>query len=74
MKKIFDLAEEGTRVLLKNVTGRGEQNALAATLEKVDPQGHLEVAHLLRNIGLGDAKPIGRAAEAAGFSHGEKIA
>jgi hypothetical protein len=73
LKKILDLVEERTRMLLKDVTGRGEQNALAAALEKIDPQGHLEVAQLLRNIRLGDAKPIGRTAETASFSNGQKI-
>jgi hypothetical protein len=61
-------------MLFKNVTGVGEEDAFAAALEKVDPKGGLEIAHLLRDVGLRNPEPVGGAAEAARFRDREEIA
>jgi hypothetical protein len=74
LKEGFDLAQNSAGVFVEDVPGGGEKNAFAAALEKIDPEGKLEVAHLLGNIGLGNAEAIGGAAEAAGFGDGDKVA
>ena len=73
LEEIFDLVQNGTSVLAEDVAGGSEQDTPAAALEKVNAQSRLEVAHLLGDVGLGEAKSIGRAAEAARFCHGEKV-
>jgi hypothetical protein len=72
-EEIFDLMENRPRVLLKDLAGGGEEDALSASLEQVHPQNRFQVPHLLRDIRLRNAEPVGRPAEAAGFSHREEI-
>ncbi len=39
---------------LENQSRRSEQNPFPAALEEVHSQGRFEVAHLLRDVGLGN--------------------
>src|ERR1044071_4920108 len=61
-------------VFAKDLTGRGEEDAFSAPLEKIDAKRVLEVTHLLRDIGLRNAQPIRRPAKATGLSHFEEVA
>ena len=45
-----------------------------APLKEVDPEGRFEVAHLLRNVGLGETEAVRGAAEASRFRDREEVA
>ena len=74
LEEIFDLMQDGAGVFLKNLAGGSQQNAFAASLEKINPKSRLEVAHLLGDVGLRKAQSIGGAAEASCFRHFEEVA
>ena len=61
-------------MLPKDLTGRRKEDALSAPLEKIDSKSCLEIAHLLRDVGLGNAQPIRCPAKASGFRYFQKVA
>src|SRR5437899_427833 len=74
IKEIFQAPKNLTRVLLKDQTGGGKQNAFSTALKKGNPQDSLQVAHLLGHAGLRNPESISRPAKTTGFGHGQEIA
>ena len=73
LQETFELSKNRARVLLKNQSSRRKQNPFAAALEKRNTQPGFQIPHLLRHAGLGNAQPVGGAAEAAGLGDREEI-
>ena len=74
LKKIFELTKNCAGVLLKDQTGRSEENALSPPLKERDTKARFQVAHLLGDGRLRYAQAFGRATEVARISHLEEIA
>ena len=74
LEKILKLPKDGARVFLENQARGSEKDSLSAALEERHPQSRFQVAHLLGNAGLRNAKAVRGAAEAAGLGHCEKVA
>jgi hypothetical protein len=74
LEEIFELPKDGAGVFLKNLTGRGEQDAFSAALKERDAQARFQIPHLLGYARLGNAEPVRSATETAGLGHGEEIA
>ena len=66
--------KNGPSVLLKNQASGSKQNAFSATLKEGYSETRLQVAHLLRDAGLGNAKPIRGPAKTASLGHGQEVA
>jgi len=47
LEEVFNLAEDGTRVLCENSTSVSEQDPLPPSLEEFDPERYLQITHLL---------------------------
>ena len=73
LENVLNLSENGAGVLRKDLASRREENAFAFALEKRDPQRHLEIAHLLRDIRLRDPEPVGGATKTARFLDREEV-
>src|SRR2546423_14849049 len=66
LQKNFQVPENGAGVLLEDLAGGDEQDAVSPALKERDVQTRLQGAHLLRNTWLRNAKSVAGAAEAAG--------
>jgi hypothetical protein len=67
------LAQNRPGMFLEDQAGGRKQHAFAASLKESNPQPGFEVADLLRDTRLRDAKAIGGAAEIACLGYGQKI-
>src|SRR5437870_5309933 len=74
LKKIFELTKNCAGVLLKDQTGRREENALSPPLKERDTKARFQVAHLLGDTRLGNSQTVRRATEAASLSDREEVA
>src|SRR3982750_2050280 len=60
LEEIFNLSENGARMLLEDNARGSEQNPFPAALKKGDSQRRLQIAHLLRDTRLRDTQSIRR--------------
>jgi hypothetical protein len=70
----FEFAENGARAGEKSLAHIGEPHRAAETVEEARAEFPFEFHNLLREGGLRDVRLLGRAAEAAGFRDGAKVA
>jgi len=73
LKTFLELAQNRPGMFLEDQAGRRKQYAFAASLKESNTESGFEVADLLRDRRLRNAKTISGAAEVARFSHGKKI-
>jgi hypothetical protein len=73
LKRILDFAQDSAGVLLENETARSEQNPLSSPLKEGNSQAGFQIAHLLRNAGLGKSEAIRCPAKTSRFGHGQEI-
>jgi hypothetical protein len=73
LETFLQLAQYRSGVFLENQAGRRKENTLATSLKESDTEAGFEVADLLRDAGLGNAKAISGAAEVSGLGYGQEI-
>src|SRR5690242_19421960 len=73
LKTFLELAQNRPGMFLEDQAGRRKQHAFPASLKESKTEPGLQVAHLLRDARLGNAKTIGGAAEVARLGNGQEI-
>jgi hypothetical protein len=73
LKTFLELAQYRPGMFLEDQAGGRKQDAFAAALKESNTQPGFEVADLLRDRRLRDAKAIGGSAEVARLGHSQKI-